>query len=167
MAKLDNAMIPASQFRICDLCGIPRHDADFSGIKSTKCNPCKDREELQRLKEDKISAANSAVKLLIQHGKNGTDLSSKDIMSNMVERFGGVNGLCEMWHFHLMTAMRNRPGSLGVLRQFSHMVALIDKLNPARDEAVDLSNYSEEQLRDVLRAYVDEHVPTVSAVTSG
>ena len=79
-----------------------------------------------------------------------------ELCEGMVQKFGGLNQLCNEWYQQIQYACQNNPGGKLALDGFSAMAKLIAASTEHRQSAPDIENLSEEDIDRELKALAEQ-----------
>ena len=135
-------IIIESSDKTCPICLKKRAIKTFmtNGDEYDTCNKCRG--------EKPTPVAKNFAKRLVAQVRGGGIAAThiSEIDAGMVERFGGVGELCDLWHEQIMMAVLNSPGSVKALRAIKDVVDLIKYSTEHRDSAPDIACMSDEEL---------------------
>ncbi len=110
------------------------------------CFDCRKLEQEINEKKERVEKAKAMLSQLVDvsGGKKPTP-KIQEIAAELVEKFGGAGEFAACWYEHVSIAMKNRPGSVGVLQHFVSMAKLIQAANQ-QDTDEDIAHMTREQL---------------------
>ena len=149
------------RMRKCIVCGLPRFDADFTSDQ-VRCDVCVFRARDKELTEKVDSALQNTVLSILQRTQTGESATEfAPVVDGLFARFGGVDGFCDDWYSQIAIAMRDRPGTMGILNHFKAIAELVKKAKPDSPLG-DLSKKTDAELISAVRSFlVTEQTPRI------
>jgi len=157
--------------QVCGTCGQPKPVRQF---RAGLCRSCRSRHE-KFVRQDKLAQdfskalddfqSNLRAFVAQSRGDNVSAPHPMEIYAGVIDRFGGIDALCDVWFHHIQQALASKPGSKLALDQFWKLSQFAQEAIKLRESSPSVAQLTIDQLNhEVLRILGPDILPALRAI---